>query len=158
MDSRLSLCLSLPSAGIRVVNDPRVVFVSSDLLLDCLAVPGAENPSRRCLGDYCSRKEDERRKGVHRGQRQRHTQARDAILFVPRIRCHFSYPVLRHGIYNHRNWFGSRGNEIKRSEGWQRKLSHEKFQPHVARPWCCGRGSLERSEGSTHLISESLSF
>lgn len=41
-------------------------FVSSDLPLDCLAVP-----SRPCLGDYCSSKEDGRRKGVHRGQRQR---------------------------------------------------------------------------------------
>lgn len=74
MDSRLSLCLSLPSAGIRVVNDPRVVFVSSDLLFDCLAVPGAGIPQdavwgttaqakRMSVGKECTEVKD---KGAHK--------------------------------------------------------------------------------------------
>lgn len=91
---------------------------------------------RTLSGDYCSSKENERRKGVHRGQRQRDTQARDASLFVLRTRCHPSYPGLRHGMYNHRNWFGSRGNELKgekAGEGsWTMRSFSHMWQCHGA--------------------------
>lgn len=151
MDSRLSLCLSLPSAGIRVVSDPRVVFVSSDDLLDCLAVPGAGIPQDAVWGATAHAKRlsvgkegtEVKDKGAHKpGTLFFLYQASGAILVT---------------LFSDMAYTTS-GNEVKRSEGWRRRLSHGKFQPHVARPWCCGRGSPARSEGSTRLIEESLSF
>lgn len=50
------------------------------------------------------------------------------------------------------------GLDLEAMNSKEQRLDHEKFQPHVAMPWCCGRGSLERSEGSTLLSVETLHF